>query len=140
MLKQYPLPVALSICLTAGVFAALVSTAAFWAGGHFGILHSLGVNLSPIWEWSWIKPRLLWGAFWGIGYLPVGRLSSHPFPAALLYGLVPAAFQLLYYFPQRTGGGWFGLNHGTWTPLVIVAVSLVFGFALWGWAALCGRR
>ncbi len=76
----------------------------------------------------------------GIGFLPVGRTSSHPLAAALLYSLVPAAFQLLYVFPQRTGGGWLGLNHGTWTPLVILAVNLVFGASLWVWAALCGRR
>jgi hypothetical protein len=121
----------LSLAFAAGVAGALANSAAAWASGAFGVSRALGVTLAPDFTPSWLYPRLVWGGLWGLLFtLPLSRPRG--LALGLLLGLAPAAYQLFVVFPSR-GGGMLGLEHGMLTPVLVLALTSIWGVvtALW---------
>lgn len=118
-----------SECVTAGLVGALVGSAFFWIAGSYGWTAALGVSLAPLWTLDWLCPRLVWGALWGLLFLPRLMPGSF-FWRGLLASLGPSLVQLLLVFPGQPEAGMWGLGLGRLTPVVVLAVN-----AVWGWAA-----
>jgi len=125
----------LSLSFAAGALGGLVNSLALWAVGQLGLTAALGVKIAPALTPAWLYPRLVWGGLWGfLLLLPFLRRGSI-FWAGLLASLAPSAVQLFYIFPQVAKKGVAGLELGLMTPLVVIAVN-----AVWGWAAAAWLR
>ncbi|MFT4047242.1 MAG: hypothetical protein QM661_11185 [Solimonas sp.] len=122
-----------SLAYAAGLVAALASSIALWASGHFGLLAKLHVAIAPALGLYWLYPRLIVGGLWGLLLLlPIGAAW---FVRSIVLSLAPTLLTLLWIFPFQTGQGWLGLELGMLTPLVIWAVNLV-----WAWTAVLWSR
>ena len=125
-----------SVCFTGGLFGALAGSVFFWMAGAYGWTAALSVALTPEWSAAWLCPRLIWGGLWGLLFLP-RLLPDSFFWRGLLISLVPTLAQLLIVFPNEPDKGLLGLGLGAMTPVVVLAVNAVWGFAatlwvLWG--------
>ncbi|NKF23175.1 hypothetical protein G7Y82_12685 [Solimonas sp. C16B3] len=123
----------LSLAYAAGTVAALVSSVALWAAGHFGVTAKLHVGIAPVLTFNWLYPRLVIGGLWGLQLLV--PLSRGPFVRGILLSLAPTLLLLLWIYPFHDGLGWGGLRLGLLTPLLVWAVYLV-----WGWTAVLWSR
>lgn len=127
----------LSLAFSAGAFAALLASVFFWALGHFGVMARLQVALAPALTPHWLYPRVVLGGLWGL--LLMLPLARGPVLRGLLIALPPTALQLLWIFPFQTGQGWGGMELGLLTPLVILAVNLVWAWTAVIWARITGQ-
>lgn len=118
-----------SLCFTGGLVGALAGSIFFWMAGANGWTAALNVALTPEWSADWLFPRLIWGGLWGLLFVPRVFPDSF-FWRGLLVSLVPSLVQLCIVFPGQPGRGFLGLELGVLTPVVIIAVN-----AVWGWAA-----
>lgn len=118
-----------SICVTGGVLGALANSVFIWMAGAYGWSAALGVAIAPEWTRPWLYQRLVWGGIWGLAFLPRFWVNSF-FWRGLLVSLAPTLVQLLVVFPNQLGKGYFGLDLGNLTPVLVVAAN-----AVWGWAA-----
>ena len=115
---------------------ALANSFAAWASGAYGLSHALGVAIAPDFAPAWLYPRLVWGGLWGLLFaLPLARPRG--LALGLLLGLAPAAYQLFVVFPQR-GSGVAGLGLGALTPLLVLALSSLWGVVAALWLRLAG--
>jgi len=122
----------LSLCFAAGAFGALVQSLGLVAAGEAGIHHALEVSLAPALTREFLYRRIVWGGLWGgLLALPVG--GNRWIRRGVLIGMVPAAVQLLVFFPYVTGQGFFGLELGWATPLVVVFWNAFWGVLASGW-------
>ncbi|MHC1790371.1 hypothetical protein [Solidesulfovibrio sp.] len=118
-----------SICVTAGVFGALANSVFLWMAGANGWTAALGVALAPEWTRPWLYQRLIWGGIWGLAFMP--RLMPNSFFwRGVLVSLGPTVVQLFIVFPSQLEKGYFGLELGNLTPVVVLLVN-----AVWGWGA-----
>lgn len=134
--------VLLSVCFCAGLIGGFFNSFFLWLFGRIGLMQLLEINLTPVWSAEWLYPRLVWGGLWGLVYfLSVAGPHSrnHWIRKGLWFSLLPTAFQLFYVFPNQTPHGPMGLALGTFTPLLVLLVNLIWGtftgtFArvLWG--------
>lgn len=118
----------LAVSYFGGAVGAVVASLFLWVTAQAGLLAMLGVAISPKLTWTWLSTRILWGGIWGLGYPLVARMRSRPTRAGLLLSLAPSIAQLFHFLP-RGGHGLLGVNLGPLTPLVVLAVN-----AVWGWA------
>ena len=118
-----------SICVTGGLFGALANSVFVWMAGAYGWTAAIGVALAPEWTRPWLYQRLVWGAIWGLVFVP-RFLANSVFWRGLLVSLGPTLVQLLIVFPNQLDKGYLGLDLGNLTPLVVVLAN-----AVWGWAA-----
>ena len=118
-----------SICVTGGLFGALANSVFVWMAGAYGWTAAIGVALAPEWTRPWLYQRLVWGGIWGLAFVP-RFLPNSVFWRGLLVSLGPTLVQLLIVFPNQLDKGYLGLDLGNLTPLVVVLVN-----AVWGWAA-----
>lgn len=123
----------LSLSFAAGVAGALLASLALWAAAHFGLSARLHVAIAPVLSPHWLYPRLVLGGLWGLQLLL--PLTRQPFWRGLLIALAPAALQLLWIYPFQTQQGWFGLELGLLTPVLMAAHWLI-----WGWTAVLWAR
>lgn len=109
----------------AGTVGGLVNTALLWGLTSAGVFAKLGTTLGAQPSLDALYPRLVWGGAWAlvVRLLPMPRLSW--IQGALLLALFPTAAQLLYFFPT-SGSGWFGLQMGTLTPVIVFALNFVW--------------
>lgn len=125
----------LSQTFAAGVLGGLVNSVFLWAIGQLGVTAALGVKLAPAFSPPWLYQRLVWGGIWGLllllPFLRQGPLLRTGFIASL----GPTLAQLFYVFPYMIHKGVAGLELGLLTPLVVVVVN-----AVWGWAAVAWLR
>jgi hypothetical protein len=122
----------LSLCFAAGAFGALVQSLGLVAAGEAGFHRALEVSLAPALTRGFLYRRIVWGGLWGaLLALPVGgnRWIRH----GVLIGMVPAAVQLLVFFPYVTRQGFLGLELGWATPLVVVFWNAAWGVLASGW-------
>lgn len=118
----------ISLCFAAGVFGGLLNSLALWGAGEMGLTAQMAVKMKPVLTMAWLYPRLVWGGIWGLLFvLPMGGNSI--FMRGLIFSLGPSLAQLFYFFPQ-TPHGVAGLGLGNLTPVLVVAMN-----AIWGWAA-----
>lgn len=125
----------LSLTFAAGALGGLVNSVVLWISGQMGLTAALGVKIAPAFTPPWLYQRLVWGGLWGLLFLlPLLRRGSL-FRAGFLASLAPTAVQLFVIFPQVAHKGVAGLDLGLLTPLVVIAVN-----AVWGWAAAAWLR
>ena len=86
---------------------------------------SFSVQLSP----TVFYTSLVWGGICAFAYLLPGLSSLSWFQAGFMLALFPAAAELLYLLP-RSGYGYFGISSGWGTPVIVIALCLI-----WGWIA-----
>ena len=128
----------LSLVFAAGALGGLANSAALWAAGEFGVTAALDVAIAPAPTPAWLYPRLVWGGVWGLLFLlPLDR--SRWLARGAVVSLGPSLAQLFVVFPMKTQAGVLGLGLGTLTPLVVLAVNLVWGAAASWWLRLAGR-
>jgi hypothetical protein len=118
----------IAVSYFAGALAAIVSAVCLWLAARAGLLTMLGVALAPKITWPWLSHRILWGGIWGLGYPLVARMRYRPVRAGLMLSLAPSLAQLFYFFP-RDQHSLLGVDLGPLTPIVVLGVN-----AIWGWA------
>ena len=112
----------------AGCAGGFINSLAVWLFGIAGISAAMGVSLAPALTPAWLYPRIVWGGIWGFLFLlPVERYGA--WFKAFLYSLGPTLVQLLVVFPYKAGKGFFGLDLGLLTPLLVVFFNFVWGLA-----------
>ncbi|GAB4266504.1 MAG: hypothetical protein Kow0092_19450 [Deferrisomatales bacterium] len=137
MRPRHPLFLMLGTCLAGGMLGALAGSVALWAAGAYGLADWAGVALHPKLAWPWLRPRLLWGGLWGIGFVPVAWAGSRRLLTwGILYGLLPSAVQLFYVFPELLGKGTLGAALGSLTPAFVIGANAVYGWVLALWVRM----
>lgn len=111
----------------AGAIAAAIASLALWVAGRAELTAALGVSIAPPLSWRWLAPRLVWGGLWALPFPFIPRRLS-PVRRGLLLSLAPSAASLFWFLPEA-GHGSAGRGLGDLTPVVVVGVN-----ALWGWA------
>lgn len=115
----------ISAAFTGGALGGLVDSFNIWALGELGVTAALGIGLRPAFTAPWLYPRLVWGGLWGLLFL-LPLLRGRTLLRGMLFSLAPSAFVLLVAFPGM-GKGLLGLGFGTLTPLLVVALNLLWG-------------
>jgi hypothetical protein len=121
-----------SLCFTGGVFGALANSVVLWMAGAYGWTAALGVAIAPQWTLPWLYQRLVWGGLWGLVFVP-RFMPDSLFWRGLAASVGPTLVQLLLVFPNQLDKGYWGLDLGNLTPLVVVVVNAVWGFAAAAW-------
>lgn len=107
----------------AGLLHGVLTHTAGWVGLPALLGASIDVDLSPLEWWR----RTLLGGTWGLGfgilypYIP-GRSFAKK---GLAFGVVIAAWQLLYVYPVRLGLGMAGLQAGIGIPFLVVGGTVL---------------
>lgn len=120
----------ISVCFCAGMIGALGYSLLAAMLQQFGVLKLAGITLTFSLTPTEIYPRLIWGGVWGLAYfltVAPSRARIHWIRKGLWLGLLPAAFQLFVLFPQAGDTYWAGIHYGQTTPLLIVALCVVWG-------------
>ena len=135
-------PALLAVCFTGGLLGGLFNAVAVWLVVELQLPRLAQVTLHADFTPAWPYPKLVWGGIWGLAYfITVGGRNArrHWIRKGLWVALLPAAFQLCYFFPYRTPHGMFGLKLGALMPAFVIAFNLVWGFftgfftrLLWG--------
>lgn len=125
-------PASISRALTAGALGGLVNSLLVWSFGASGLTAALGVALAPAWTSAWLYPRVVWGGIWGLLFLlPI--LETRPLTRALVVSLAPTLVQTCVVFPFVAGKGWFGLELGMLTPILVLVFNAAWGIAASVW-------
>jgi hypothetical protein len=114
------------LVFAAGCLGALIQIAAMNLANHYGLIHSLGVQLSSSYSPHWIYPRIVWGGLWGFIFL-LPLLASSVFLRSIVLCLIPTAAQLFIFYPFYENKGVAGMSLGMLTPFVVL-------FFYWLWA------
>ncbi len=117
----------LAMAYFAGAVGALVASLALWLAARAQLSQEI-VAMVPALSWSWLERRLLWGSFFALGYPLVRRRGFTPVRTGLALSLLPSAVQLIWLMPLNDQG-FLGLSLGSLTPIVVLSVN-----AIWGWA------
>jgi len=116
----------LLICFGAGSLGGLANSLAVWACWKYGIMAALGVQLAPVMTPQWLYARIVWRGIWGLLFVPP-FLNSRPWAKGLFLSIFPTLVQLLVIFPLQLKKGYFGLELGTLTPLLVFFFNIVWG-------------
>ncbi len=122
----------ISLCFCGGVFGALVNSVLVWMAGSYGWTAAMGVAIAPEWTLPWLYQRLVWGGLWGLVFTPRFMPNSCLW-RGLLVSVGPTLAQLLIVFPNQLGKGYWGLDLGNLTPVVVVVANAVWGCAAAAW-------
>lgn len=117
-----------ALCFSAGCLGGLANSVVVWLVGALGIAAALGVNIAPALTPDWLYPRIVWGGLWGFVFL-MPFLRGSPYIRGLLWSLGPTAVQLLIIFPLVAKKGFFGLELGNMTPVLVVIFNAAWGVA-----------
>ena len=134
MRARSPFFLYLGACVVGGMIGAVANSAAVWAAGQYGLAAKANVAIHPDWTWEFLKPRILWGGIWGAGFTLFALPLRHRLGlAALIYSLLPSAFQLFYVFPVLQNKGQMGTALGQLTPAFVLVANAIYALvmALW---------
>jgi hypothetical protein len=124
-----------SACYAGGLLGGLVGSFVLYLAGAYKLLAVMDVALAPQWTLAWLYPRLVWGGAWGLLLAPRWMADS-----ILLRGICaslgPTLFELLIVYPNVLDKGVWGLELGTLTPVVVIAVNIVWGITTATWVRL----
>jgi hypothetical protein len=118
----------LLICFAAGCLGALANSLTAWAFGEYGINKQLGVAMAPALTAGWLYPRIVWGGIWGFLFV-LPFMNTRLITKGALISLFPTLVQLLVIFPLKAKKGYFGLELGLYTPVLVIFLNLVWGVA-----------
>ena len=121
-----------SVAFSGGVFAAALKNLAWWGLARRGVAEPYSSAFAPHLTLTAFGPHLVWGGVWGLLFLLPLRWSSWWLRGAL-WSLAPAAVELFYTLPHRSGYGVMGLGMGALAPAAVLAGALVWGLltSLW---------
>jgi len=122
----------LGVFFSAGCLGAFFNSLAVWIFGVIGINAMLGLSINPTLSAKWLYPRIVWGGIWGLSYILFKNLEMKKFLKVFLFSLAPTLVQLLIVFPLKAQKGFFGVDLGVMTPLLVVIFNLV-----WAGVAVC---
>lgn len=122
------------VSFAAGCLGGLAYSLVVWQGGELGLARWPGVTMAPALSARWLYPRIVWGGIWGLLFL-LPLLKSRHLLKGTLMSLVPTAVQLFYIYPFVLYKGPMGMRLGLWTPALVLAYHLV-----WGWTAAIAIR
>ena len=118
----------LCIYFSAGATGALVNSFCLWGLGRFGINAKLGIAIAPALTPGFLYPRIVWGGIWAFLFLlPFWKAS--PIRKGIFLSVFPTLVQLLIVFPYQAGKGFGGLELGYLTPILVIVLN-----GVWGWA------
>lgn len=130
-------PGQLSMAFASGVVGAGVLVVVALLMGRFGIFADLGCHLHPSANREYLYSRLVWGGIFGLLFcLPI--MSGSVWKRGFVFGLIPAAVQLLVIFPLLNHVQVLGLNYGYTTPIFVVFLNAVWGLTSAGWLKMIG--
>ena len=130
-------PGQLSMTFASGVVGAGLVLMVALLMHRFGFLADLGCRLHPSADGRYIYSRLVWGGLFGLLFcLPI--LSGSVWKRGLVFGLVPAAVELLVVFPLLNHAQVLGLNYGYTTPIFVVFLDVIWGLTSAGWLKMIG--
>ena len=116
----------LLICFAAGCLGALANSLTVWAFGEYGINKQLGVAMAPALTTAWLYPRIVWGGIWGFLFV-LPFMNTRLITKGALISLFPTLLQLFVIFPLQAKKGYFGLELGIYTPVLVTFFNLVWG-------------
>jgi hypothetical protein len=116
----------LLICFAAGCLGALANSLTAWAFGEYEINKQLGVAMAPALTTGWLYPRIVWGGIWGFLFV-LPFMNTRLITKGALISLFPTLVQLLVIFPLQAKKGYFGLELGLYTPVLVTFFNLVWG-------------
>ena len=122
----------ISHTFAAGCFGGLVNSLVVWLSAHYHLTYLLGIKLSPSFSLPWLYPRIVWGGIWGFLFL-LPLKGGSALKNGLLFSLGPTLVQLLIIFPYEAHQGFLGMELGRLTPLFVLVVNLLWGFAAAIW-------
>jgi len=130
-----------SLCFAAGCFGAAVAYLVLWIFGVKGVNEYFHVHFRPALTASWFYPKIFLGGVWGCLFaLPF--LKKPIFIKGLIYAIGPAIVELFVILPMTTiggvQGGVLGLGFGAFMPLIIIFISILWGFMTSVWLLLVG--
>lgn len=111
--------------LLAGGVGGLVNSLALWGCGALGITTALGFAMAPALTVSWLLPRIMVSAIWGLLFL-LPFWEERIMRKGLLLSLAPSCIMLFMVFPKM-GAGMLGLKLGNSAPLFAVFFTLIWG-------------
>lgn len=118
----------LLVFFAAGCLGALANSIALWLLGHFGITHTMSISIAPKLTPAWLYPRIVWGGIWGFAFL-LPLLDSKILAKGSVLSLLPTLVQLFIVFPFKAHKGIAGLELGVLTPVLVLFLNWVWGFA-----------
>ena len=118
----------LLICFAAGCLGALANSLTAWAFGEYGINKQLGVAMAPVLTTAWLYPRIVWGGIWGFLFV-LPFMNTKLILKGALISLFPTLLQFFVIFPLQAKKGYFGLELGLYTPVLVTFFNLVWGVA-----------
>ncbi len=113
-----------------GALGACVLTGVIWILVALEVLSHFGVSWSMSYSGEGFLHLLYQNLFWGgiAGFLfAVPWIEKRWFIRALVFSLIPALAMLLFYIPHYLDGGMFGMKLGTYTVIVVILASWVWG-------------
>lgn len=127
----------LSLCFAAGCFGAAIAYLVLWIFGIKGVNAYFHVTYRPALSENWFYPKILLGGVWGCLFaLPF--IKKPIFIKGLIYAIGPAIVELFVILPMKTTGGVLGLGYGAFMPLIIIFISILWGFTASVWLLLVG--
>lgn len=114
------------ICFAAGCLGGLANSLAVWAFGEYGIAKQFGVAIAPALKLSWLYPRIVWGGIWGFVFV-LPFMETRLITKGAIISIFPTLVQLLVVFPLKAGKGYFGMDLGMYTPVIVVFFNLIWG-------------
>ncbi len=125
----------LSLVFAAGCLGGAVNSLAVWLFGCSGFTKALGVQIGPTLTAQWLYPRVVWGGIWGVLFL-LPWLRKRQIVRGLVFSLGPSLVQLLIVFPFKAQKGFFGMDLGVWTFVIVLLANGVWGLTAAGWLKL----
>lgn len=121
----------LSGAYAGGGAGTLVALGVLWLLGRAGLTGRFDISLRADLTPGALYWQLVWGGIWGLLFL-LPFWKGYPVRRGILFSLAPVAAVLLLVFP-RWGKGYFGLEYGSYAPLLVLALGLLWGTvaALW---------
>lgn len=118
------------LVLVAGFLGGLANSLGIWLLGKLGINQMLGFQMQPTLTISWLMPRLLSSALWGLLFLlPFWRTSL--FKKGFILSFGPLVMMLFMVFPKM-GAGMLGLELGITAPVFAFIFTQIWGLtAAW---------
>ena len=116
----------LLICFAAGCLGALANSLTAWAFAEYGINKQLGVAMAPALTTGWLYPRIVWGGIWGFLFV-LPFMNTRLITKGALISVFPTLVQFFVIFPLQAKIGYFGLELGLYTPVLVTFLNLVWG-------------
>lgn len=116
------------MALTAGAFGGLINSLAIWICGVLGVTPALGFNFTPALTLSWLIPRMVPSALWGLLFL-LPFLKDFVYRKGMILSLPLWLVMLLLVFPKKMQAGMFGLDLGAGAPFWTLVFTLLWGLS-----------